>query len=642
MSNGSNRRPKDLKPKDWKELDRIEDMADRGNYEEAMEALGSLTRRNPNSVACWEQRLFLASEHGDSFTAWEACQNLIELEPHEALHGFNIAVSCAQLGMLFSAEYYLNQYLERWPDGEHNDDVRKMREKLIPFVDDVRQKDELMRTADPEGLLLMETGNILVSHGRSKEGRRVCQQAIKKLPAALVAPLNNIALSYGFDGNLERALRYTEDTLKQSPQNVHALSNRAQFLIRLGRTDEAHPILEQLRQIKTDVADYQIKILEAFAYAGNDKILLEIYQSFRREFDEDDIPGFAHHLAAASSAREGDELRARILWKLALDTMASSPQLIHRNLQDLDLPAGQRNGPWHLEMYHWVAKPWIERLQTAAQRALKRGEQAIDREVRRVLKSTPELITAGSYLLHRGDPEGRQFALMLANHVPLDGLVDFALGWHGTDQQRMDAARKAVEHGLLDPSQPVKLYIQGEQRDLRLMSYAIQREPPDTDLPDEAEEKFIEGYEDLLYDEPDSALKQAEAGLALVPDCNEFLILKALALLDLERHDEATPLIQKLGENHGDDLLVRGAMVRLMIHEGQFDQADEQLKELLNRQELHLWEYRLLVVANVELSLARDDEEVALSWLAMWVDVDEDSIPARWDHLLETLFEEAE
>jgi hypothetical protein len=54
MSNGSKRRPKELKPKDSKELDRIEDMVDRGKYEEAMEALESLARRNPNAVACWE------------------------------------------------------------------------------------------------------------------------------------------------------------------------------------------------------------------------------------------------------------------------------------------------------------------------------------------------------------------------------------------------------------------------------------------------------------------------------------------------------------------------------------------------------------------------------------------------------------
>ena len=130
---------------------------------------------------------------------------------------------------------------------------------------------------------------------------------------------------------------------------------------------------------------------------------------------------------------------------------------------------------------------WVERLERAFAVGMKRGDLAAKREVEKVLKALPELEVAMGIMLDRGDSTGRELAMHVAVHYPIRGLVDFALGQRGTDSQRWEAARYAGEHGLIDTSKPVTLYVQGEPRDLMLLGFEIHDEWPADDLTPEVD-----------------------------------------------------------------------------------------------------------------------------------------------------------
>ena len=74
-------------------------------------------------------------------------------------------------------------------------------------------------------------------------------------------------------------------------------------------------------------------------------------------------------------------------------------------------------------------------------------------------------------------------ALMIIHVADLPVLRDFALSRYGTDQQRLEAAQRATELGLLPRGKPVPLTIKGKQTDLLLLAYEIYEEPQSSNIP---------------------------------------------------------------------------------------------------------------------------------------------------------------
>ena len=109
---------------------------------------------------------------------------------------------------------------------------------------------------------------------------------------------------------------------------------------------------------------------------------------------------------------------------------------------------------------------------------------------------------------------GRELALRVARIVrtpqALEALRDFALSKHGPDSMRMEAANVVIEEELI-PGGVVRLWSQGEWRDVLLMSFEISDEPESGYVSDEAEEPMAEALEMLREgdgEEAEQLLKQ--------------------------------------------------------------------------------------------------------------------------------------
>jgi tetratricopeptide (TPR) repeat protein len=631
------RRPKPLKPRDAKRLDQIEELMSRRSWDEAEQALHTFTRKNPDVIDGWLMLMEVGDARQQPVLVWTANRQLLALEPHEETHRYNAAVTSIQLGMPFAAWEHIKTYLERWPDGLHAQAVRDMLGIAEPACQDLLATDEMSMHADPVDLALFEESQTLVSSGNIKEGLPLSLQAAKQLPHA-PAPRNNISLSYAVQGKLDKAVAMTQEVLEQHPLNIHARCNLAAFLTRLGRDDAARPILDALREESPGNPEHWGKIIDAFAHAGDDAALIEVFtratQTLQTAGHEDVLNGVTQHLAAVAYARQGNLPEAQRLWQAAR-RHSPSLDLIWENMTDARRPVGEQNGAWYFSFGQWVTHQWIERLERAFAIGVKRGDLAAKREVEKALKAIPELEIALAILLDQGEPVGRKLALHVAAHYPPRGLREFALGQIGTDSQRWEAARYAGEHGLIDTSKPVTLYVQGEPRDLVLLGFEIHDEWPEDDLTPEIDTYMTASLNALQAGDLAGSLAQIEEGLQAMPENKVLLNQKRIELAQLGQEADADALTRQLFEQYPDYLFARCAMVRLLARENNVEEAEQLIAPLLQRKRLHRAEFNALAAAQIDIHHAAGRIDAARSWLQMWQQADLDSVPPALIQLLD-------
>jgi tetratricopeptide (TPR) repeat protein len=623
------RQPKPLKPRAAKRLDQIAALMDRRNWDEAQQAIHAFTRKNPDVIDGWLMQIQIGDAIQQPVLVWTANRQLLALEPHAETHRYNAVVTSVQLAMPFAAWGHIKAYLARWPDGRHAPKVREILEFTEQTCQELLETDEMAKDADPADMALFEESQTLVSAGYIKEGLPLSLQAAKKLPHA-PAPRNNISLCYAVQGKLDKAVTLAQEVLEHHPLNIHARCNLAVFLVRLGRDDEARPILAALREESPGNPEYWGKIIDAFAHAGDDTDVIEVFtratQVLKAAGHEDVLNGVAQHLAAVAYARQGNLPEAQRLWQAARQH-SPSLNLIWENMTDARRPVGGQNGAWYFAFNQWVTHQWIQRLERAFSIGVKRGDLAAKREVEKVLNAIPELAVALAILLDRGDPVGRKLALHVAAHYPLRGLREFAFGQMGTDAQRWEAARYAGEHGLIDTSEPVTLYVQGEPRDLMLLGFEIHDEWPEDDLTPEIDAYMTASLEALQAGDMTGSLAEIEEGLQAIPDNKVLLNQKRIGLAQLGREAEADELTRQVFDMHPDYLFARCAMARLLAREGDPDEAEQLLAPLLQRQRLHHAEFNAVAAAQIDIHQAAGRIDAARSWLQMWQQADPDSVP---------------
>jgi predicted Zn-dependent protease len=627
------RTPKPLKLKDAKKLDRIESLLNQGQDEEAERELLEFTHMNPDIVEGWELLLEFASIFRNQHLAWKAARQLVLLEPGEELHRYNFAVSSAALGSPFSTLKHVRYYLEHFPNGIYRRQIGEIEAVTAPVCETLLREDEMAKlAADPDDLALFEEAQVLVSSGEYVEGRKLSQEVAKRLPGA-PAPLNNISLAYAVEGNLAEALKVSQQVLELHPQNLHARCNLVQVFVRLGREAEIQSVLEGLRQTTPEDPSHWGKLIETFAVAGDDAGVIDVYRRAQkhlgRKADAALLPLF-HHLAAVSYACLDNEREARQLWKKAL-AQSPSLQVAQDNLDDIQLPIGERNGAWHFPIQQWLPAQWVRQLERLTSSSLKGRQNKLRNAIERAFQINPALETALSILLKRGDPIGREVALHVTAHYPLPGLREFALGRHGSDEDRMEAARYASEYGLIDTSQPVPLYIRGKQTELLLLNYEIYGEPVESDLPEQAQEYLEAAHEALQEKQPEEAFEWIELGLKIVPDEKTFLNYKAVAFSMQNRHNEAKAVIEHMAALYPDYLFARCGMAQYCVREKRLDEAEAWLKPLLTQTRFHHSEFKALALAQADLLKARGQKDGANAWLQMWQQYELEQLAMEFD-----------
>jgi hypothetical protein len=213
------------------------------------------------------------------------------------------------------------------------------------------------------------------------------------------------------------------------------------------------------------------------------------------------------------------------------------------------------------------------------------------------------------------DEDSRFFALSVLKHRALRGdaaarqaVVALLVGLGGPDGERTDLLRWLEEHGLHTPGDPVPLRAGASVRQIRLLNIRLSTEPRPSPLPKADQALLVRMLEAMRR----GASAQAHAlGLQLRdrhPD--EPLVLVNLAaakelmgepLADRERlYREALAL-------NPDYLFARCGLARCLAAEGRTDEARALIDGLMEREEMHVSEYRSLMLAQQAIALALGD-----------------------------------
>jgi Flp pilus assembly protein TadD len=520
-------------------------------------------------------------------------------------------------------------FVERWPDHEYTTDARQTIAQLEGTLPELLA--DLEVADDKEGLELAlrhEEMQVHLAQQDFAQVRRTAQSILRQRPQFAPA-LNNLSLAYWAEGRLDRAIESAEQVLSFEPDNIHALSNLIHFLCVAGRTEEAQTYGDLLQASTAPAAEKRLKQMEAFSFLGDDETVLALFDQAAGT-DEREGP-FAnpvlYHLAAVAATRLGRETEARRSWRRALKIQRGF-DLARENLDDLKRPLGERHGPWPFPLTSWLNPQVLADLGSSA-----KSERASQAALHRTLKKHPEVALALPALLERGDPYGRELAVMLirGTHTPelLEALKTFALGTHGPDQMRIEAAQFLREEGAL-PGGETRLYVKGEWQMLILLGFEIGDESEEQESHPPRVEELAEQATLALQDYDG---QQAEAllnkALAIVPDSPGLLNNLAVAYQLQGRAEEAEQMICQLHERHPGYMFARISVAQMAIRDGDTERARELLLPLLQRQKFHFSEFDNLCAAMIDLYLAEDSPEGARSWFQMWESADPDNPKLR-------------
>jgi tetratricopeptide (TPR) repeat protein len=603
-------------------LERADWLIERRRWPEAHAWLDDLCRTYPQRPVILRRLVEVAVAQDDAHTYQFGCEKLLALCPREPDLPHMLAVVYLRNGFLALAREMGRRALSRHPASSSADKTRAMLADLEQIIH-LRAAEMGLDGADGvECLAIHDRVRSLLAMGHYARALEAAEQLLQRRPRFTPA-YNNAAEACFHDGRLPQAIALVQRLLAFDPDNVFALANLVRFLCLSAKADEARRHADRLKSLMPAGKTHAIKQAEALTWLGDDAGVLAVFAKSRplpvEEGPHDDA--LLYHLAAVAELRQGQEEQARGYWRSALNA-APELQLARENLDDLGLPAGERNAPWSYSFSDFVPKKLVgEMLTDLAPFWRRHGAEGDRPEAEPSLASHPELEGLVPLLLDKSNKEGRELALRLAGlfRTPamLQAVRDFALGRRGSDSLRMRAAHLADAAGLL-PAGPMPLWFTGEPRNVALSHFEVHGEP--------IERTHAPGVADLVKEGRDALnagnFVKAERALAraLALDPDDPVALNNLAqIFDAGgRRAECEALMLRLQERHPDYLFGRTAQASLAATRGDFDRARRLLEPVLARKRFHFSEFAALCLAQVNLLVAEGKHAPAQSWLDLW------------------------
>ncbi len=209
---------------------------DAGNFIEALQLYRRVLGMDPHNV---EYLLGIAQIYSEMGLYDESNDVLLKVvrygnAPTECL----FALGCNYMGLkkYDLADEAFEQYLAVDPEGEFADEI----DELFEILDEEDEEEEGALQDISRRMLLDQAseGKEFLDRGDYKAAAKRLETVIRKEPAMLPA-MNNLALSYFFDGRKEKAVETALRVLEIQPGNLHATCNLALFYSDIGDAERA-------------------------------------------------------------------------------------------------------------------------------------------------------------------------------------------------------------------------------------------------------------------------------------------------------------------------------------------------------------------------------------------------------------------
>lgn len=449
-------------------------LIEKKRYAEALEILEPLAAKYPDQPEVLVSQAMCYLRLRDLREFLRAGLKLQRMFPDDPELLMALAQAYLVDGRLALARRACLRFIELWPDDRNAKYARDVAQATEAELEGTLPRIDLPIEERYEAVELHEESQVLMEQGQIAQAREVADRLLEWLPDYIPA-INNLSQIHYLDNRPADAIATAERALKIDPQNFHALGNLTRYLFLQGRDHEARRLADHLRSTQSNRSDIWIKKAETFSFLGDDQAVLDAFEGARDAGVLKNSLNMAmlYHLAAVASCRLGGKERARELWRQCLET-APSFEIARANLVDLSRPEGERNGPWAFTLDYFMRQQVIDEMLREFRKASRRNETDIDSTMRNFVRHHPEITHLIPYLLERGAPLGRDFAVKLASATEtpatLAALRDFALSRQGSDQARMEAANAAAQAGLLPGGVSIRMWIKGEWRDILILS----------------------------------------------------------------------------------------------------------------------------------------------------------------------------
>jgi tetratricopeptide (TPR) repeat protein len=593
---------------------------------EARELLEELDLKYPGKALILELLVDTYYDMKDMHGYEWACYRLLKTEHNNADAALGMAGAyMANLRPALAIGAF-ERFLARWPDHERSGDAR---ETLGTLKDALREELSDLQLSETESFELArqhEEIRFFLDHRLLLRGKQMAEKLLSSHPHFAPA-LNNLSQIFALQGEMDRAMETARKVLEIDPENIHALSNLTRMLFVSDKLEEARSLAARLKASQAPGADIWLKKIEAFSCLGEDKEVLALYDQAKAAGGlTSSTNPLLYHLVAVSLMRSGREREARGLWKNALK-IDPSFSLVQENLDDLNGPIEERNAPWAFPLIgYWIPEGWVKELAGLLSTAARHKKEGVIRSsAQRFLQKHPELIFLAPHLLEQCGADGREFVISLAmiseNPELIAALREFAIGQQGSDQLRLKAVQWLSEKGLL-PSGAVRLWVQGEWKDILLLDFEITQEPSSTYHSIEAQELAENAFHALQSRHGEKAQELLEQAIVLEPDSPSLLNNLGIALEIQGQVGKAHTMLREIHARFPEYFFGIIGVARLAIIDGDIDTAHRMLNDLMQRKQMHITELVALCQAQIEVWLAEKKPEAARAWMDMWEDVD--------------------
>lgn len=604
-------------------LDEADKLLEKGKAAEALDILQELDKRYPNQVYVLEMladAYFDLKDDRGHLRAVRRLHRLTPNRPHVKLALAN-AYLANMLPMLALATF--REFLKHWPQHEYADKVRKTVREIEDVLPKLLEDLGLNVEANFEFACQHEEVQACLHTGEFGRAKAIIEKMQRQKPD-FTASLNNLSQIYWLEGDLPRAIETCQQVLAVEADNVHALANLARYLYLTGRKEEAAPLIERLKASTAKASERWNKIAEALAFIGDDQGILELARRAETEAHPIELNEHFYHLVAVSECLLGKEKQARAHWQRALKINANF-EPAQENLDDLKKPAHERHGPWAFPIEQMLPQNIIHETIRVIERAVKsKDEKSLQTAVCRFLDNHPELLQMAPLLLERGDATAKEYVINLADMSAhpelLAPLKEYAFGQRGPDHLRMKAAQTLSKHNAA-PTGNVKMWLQGQWREILLLGFEITSEPllDESPLNDKALGLMEKAIHALRHEDGAAAEKHLRDALTFHPEHPSLLNNLALALFMQDKDEEAEAITQHVINDFPDYFFGQMTLARKSIQAGEVDKARSILNHWMGaKKKYHITEFSMLCKAQIDLFLAEKNIEGARSWLKMW------------------------
>jgi tetratricopeptide (TPR) repeat protein len=606
-----------------RKMDIADELLEDGKIEEARQVLEDLHRHHPSRSDVLQNLAYTCHLLGDRTSYLSYCIKLCRLTPNSAENVLALATAYTLNERPALALRTYRYFLNHWTQHPETENIGEIVKVLESGVQEMIAEVGFVGDEGLESAQMHEEVQVLLAENQYEEGRALAQRLIERHPR--FAPVyNNLSMLQFFHGHSAEAIATARHVLSFDAKNFQATANLIRFLFLSGEREEAHLLASELKALHSENPDIWAKKMEAFSFLCDDEAVLEAFESAEKAgaLKIHIANPLLYHLAAAAAWHLGRNEQAKQCWEQAL-SISQSFDLAVENLRDLSKPVGEGHGAWAYNLSYWLPRQRVDQMMAGIKSGGK-SSAALTRSVRQFLDDHSDIIQLMPLLLERGDPQAAEFMVVLAGiskHAELlEAVKQFALGQRGSDQLRMRAAQLAVEEGLL-PAGEIRMWMQGEWRDLLLMAMEITGEPAESNIPSKAKQLFLRAWRCLQDNhgaEAEILLKEARE---IAPNDPSILNNLAAAYKLQGRKEEYHQLAQEIHEKHPDYFFGCIQMAGIYGERGEMDKAKELLDPLLQRKKLHVSEMAALCSAQIELLLKEGRRDSARSWFQIFEQV---------------------